>query len=131
MLAGVFLERYASKHRKRISSFSAPAKAALQLYGWPGNVRELEHKVERAVIMCDGERLEVEQLELEPPPAAAPSDHSAGLKQARRQLEERMLRQALARCGGDISATARELGIPRQQVYRLLARYRIPHRKQG
>ncbi len=132
MLAGVFLEKYASKHRKRISAFTAQAKAALQAYSWPGNVRELEHKVERAVIMCDGERLEAEHLELEAPPTALPQPAtSAKLKQARRQLEEQMLRQALARSRGDISATARELGIPRQQVYRLLARYRIPHRKQG
>lgn len=138
MLAGVFLERYASKHRKRISSFSAQAKAALQAYAWPGNVRELEHKVERAVIMCDGERLEAEHLELEAPPQAALPEGqppqpagAAKLKQARQQLEEHLLRQALSRCQGDISATARELGIPRQQVYRLLSRYRIPHRKQG
>ncbi len=136
MLAGVFLEKFSAKHRKRIINFSAAARAALEAYSWPGNVRELEHKVERAVIMCDGERIEPEHLEILPPaqsPAAMPPDPAPGLKlkQAKQQLEERMLRQALDLCQGDISATAKELGVPRQQVYRLLSRYRIPHRKQG
>jgi len=130
MLAGFFLERYASKHRKKISSFSSGAMAALQNYGWPGNVRELEHKIERAVIMCDGDRIEPEHLELSAPAVVEEAAAGFNLKQARSRLEEQMLLQALARCQGDISATARELGIPRQQVYRLLSRYRIPHRKQ-
>lgn len=132
MLAGFFLERYAAKHRKKITSFSSRAKVALQNYEWPGNVRELEHKIERAVIMCDGDRIEPEHLELAAPEAVAEETvDSFNLKQARYRLEEQMLRQALARCQGDISATARELGIPRQQVYRLLARHRIAHRKPG
>jgi transcriptional regulator with GAF, ATPase, and Fis domain len=130
MLASVFLERFAAKHKKRITSFDAAAKSALLSYQWPGNVRELEHKVERAVIMCDGARVDAGHLELapgpgEPGPTCAPSP--GRLKDAKSEIERNLLAQALSACQGDITATAKQLGIARQQIYRMMKKYKVSY----
>ncbi len=49
-----FVERYARKLGKRITSIPKETMQALQDYPWPGNVRELESIIERAVILCPG-----------------------------------------------------------------------------
>jgi two-component system NtrC family response regulator len=123
MLASVFLERFALKHKKRISGFNSESKLALINHPWPGNVRELEHKIERAVIMCDEKHIRPEHLEL----LSAPSLLSmpGNLRQARLGIERQMLEGALAQSGGDITAAARNMGISRQQVYRLVKRHGI------
>jgi two-component system, NtrC family, response regulator len=133
MLSSVFLERFAAKHKKRITAFDAAAKSALLSYQWPGNVRELEHKVERAVIMCDGARIDAGHLELaapagvagEPGPTCAPSP--GRLKDAKSEIEKNLLAQALSACQGDITATAKQLGIARQQIYRMMKKYKVSY----
>ncbi|MCU0607194.1 MAG: sigma-54-dependent Fis family transcriptional regulator [Candidatus Edwardsbacteria bacterium] len=128
MLASVFLERFAAKHKKRIAAFGSDAKAALLAHGWPGNVRELEHKVERAVIMCDGARIDAGHLELAAPPGAADKTCAPSpgrLKDAKSEIERTLLAQALSACQGDITATARQLGIARQQIYRMMKKYKV------
>src|SRR6185436_6591748 len=57
-LAAFFLGRYADENGKRIEGFSEDALAALRSHSWPGNVRELENAIERAVVLCDGSKIE-------------------------------------------------------------------------
>ncbi len=59
LLATAFVERYARKYGKQISSISKETIKTLQDYAWPGNVRELESVVERSVILCQGEILQL------------------------------------------------------------------------
>ncbi len=61
-LASFFLRRYAAENGKTIETFADDALAALLEYRWPGNVRELENVVERAVVLCDGHRIEKKHL---------------------------------------------------------------------
>src|SRR5262249_14459078 len=61
-LAAFFLRRYAQENGKRIEAFSDDALRALSGYGWPGNVRELENAIERAVVLCEGGRIELRHL---------------------------------------------------------------------
>lgn len=121
LLAGLFLEKYSAKHRKHISSLSSAAKAALMNYDWPGNVRELEHKIERAVIMCDGREITPSHLELGP--SYFEPNLSAGLNCAKADIESKMVAQALSLNDGDITAAARQLGVARQQIYRIMKRH--------
>ncbi len=62
ILANYFLRKYAQKNNRNVDSFSEEALLLLQNYKWPGNVRELENVVERAVLLCDGKKIEIADL---------------------------------------------------------------------
>jgi DNA-binding NtrC family response regulator len=63
-LAEHFLHRFARELRRRVNVFAAESLKRLQEYRWPGNVRELENTVERAVLMCEGNAIRPEDLNL-------------------------------------------------------------------
>jgi DNA-binding NtrC family response regulator len=62
MLAEHFLRRFALEDHKSINGFTDRARMKLRSYRWPGNVRELENAIERAVVLCDGEKIDDEHL---------------------------------------------------------------------
>jgi DNA-binding NtrC family response regulator len=64
-LAGYFLNGFAEKYRRNVQSISHQAWARLLAHSWPGNVRELQNAIERAVLLCKGETIEVEDLPIE------------------------------------------------------------------
>ncbi|MDZ4733301.1 MAG: sigma 54-interacting transcriptional regulator [Nitrospirota bacterium] len=63
MLARHFVKKYSERHRKTVTRIGSPTLKALASYDWPGNVRELEHVIERAVIVCQGPVLTIEELD--------------------------------------------------------------------
>ena len=62
LLAEHFLRRFALDDHKAIDGFTDRARMKLRSYRWPGNVRELENAIERAVVLCDGDKIEDEHL---------------------------------------------------------------------
>jgi two-component system NtrC family response regulator len=120
LLAKALLNRFAMQHGKRIVGFTAPALAALDAYSWPGNIRELENRINRAVVMAEGSRILPEDLQLEPSGEAAPI-HT--LKHTRSTAERELLERTLAKYGGNITKTAKELGVSRPTVHQLMAKY--------
>jgi two-component system, NtrC family, response regulator len=104
--------------------FSKAALEAMRRYGWPGNVRELQNRVKRALVLADGPSIGPAELELETPSeesGAAPSK----LKDAKEALEKEILTNALRDNNGNISKTAKSLGISRPTLYDLMSRYGI------
>src|SRR6185369_10625674 len=65
LLANHFLRRFAADNRRKIDGFSDRARAKLVAHRWPGNVRELENAIERAVVLCEENRIEEEHLPIE------------------------------------------------------------------
>ena len=73
VLANHFLRRFAEENRKRVDGFTDAARAKIVSYRWSGNVRELENAIERAVVLCEGSRLDASDLPFE----ASPEGHGA------------------------------------------------------
>ena len=121
LLAKAFLTRYAREMNPRVRGFSADALAAIDAWGWPGNVRELENRVKRAVIMADEKLVSARDLDLAEP--GEETVNALNLKAAREQSDRKVIRHALARSEGNISNTARMLGISRPTLYDLLKQY--------
>ena len=121
LLAKVFLSRFAKEMNPQVKGFAADALTAIDGWPWPGNVRELENRVKRAVIMADAKLVTAADLDLNAPLAQDPPP--LNLKAARESADRRVIRQALARSEGNISSTAKVLGISRPTLYDLLKQY--------
>jgi two-component system NtrC family response regulator len=104
--------------------FAPDALNAMTRHSWPGNVRELQNRVQRGIIMASGSRVKATDLELD---GQKPGSARAGatLKQAREQVERDMIRQALKRHSGRITAAAADLGISRPTLYELMEKLSI------
>ncbi|WP_374419116.1 PEP-CTERM-box response regulator transcription factor [Novosphingobium arvoryzae] len=121
LLARAFLTRFAREMNPAVKGFAADALAAIDAWHWPGNVRELENRVKRAVIMADGKLVSAADLDLAEPDEAG--EAVLNLKAAREAADRRVIRHALARSEGNISQTAKLLGISRPTLYDLLKQY--------
>jgi len=118
-LAGFFAEKYGQKLSKEIKGFTPEALRALNGYAWPGNVRELENVIERAVILCDAERIGSRDLSI--PIALETGGRASGgsLEQMERDYILRVLREFQ----GNQSKTSQVLGIDRKTLYLKLKKY--------
>ncbi|HSM87895.1 MAG TPA: sigma-54 dependent transcriptional regulator [Candidatus Limnocylindrales bacterium] len=130
-LAAHFLSRYTSRYGKQIRGFSPEAIERLREYNWPGNVRELDHTIERAVIMCRDDTVQVSNLGLNS------SNRSRSVNLSDMSLEEAealLITKALARYNGNVSQAAEVLGLSRGTFYRRMEKYGLyvpePSRKE-
>ena len=121
LLAKTFLARFAREMNPLVKGFATDALAAIDAWHWPGNVRELENRVKRAVIMSEGKLVGAADLDLAD--KELEDDDVLNLKSAREATDRRVIRHALARCEGNISNTAKLLGISRPTLYDLLKQY--------
>ena len=119
LLAKHFLHQYAKAMNRPVSGLSSDALAAIGAWGWPGNVRELENRMKRAVIMADGKHVTAADLDL----GTSDEPDPINLKSVRETADRKAIRHALARAEGNISNTAKLLGISRPTLYDLLKSY--------
>jgi two-component system, NtrC family, response regulator len=116
LLGQFFLQRFGAQANKTGLAFDQEALRTLDRHPWPGNVRQLENCVRRAVIMCEGKRLTVRDLEL----VSVGQEPPANLKDARENLERDMIQNALRKHSGKIAPAASELGVSRPTLYDLM-----------
>jgi DNA-binding NtrC family response regulator len=106
-------------------SISPAAAKALLAYHWPGNVRELENAIERALALCDSDKVEVEDLPAQVkerrPPELFAGAVARGLTLA--ELEREYIERVLAAEGGNKTRAAQRLGLDRKTLYRKLEEY--------
>jgi DNA-binding NtrC family response regulator len=129
-LANCFLERFSRRYGKHLTT-SPGFHEALLRQAWPGNVRQLRNLMEKLTALHPDGVLEAKDLaEDANPQELAESLSHLPWKDAREQhlagFELAYARAALARCGGNLSAAAREAGVDRKTFYALLRRARDP-----
>jgi len=129
LLAHFLLGRACDQARRRVPAFAADALWAMSRYAFPGNVRELENEVLRAVALTpEGECIRASALServaggAPPPPAALASAGPVALKDAVAATERAVIEEALGRTGGNVSQAARELGLTRPGLYKVMER---------
>ncbi len=119
-LAEFLLLKYARQYNSVAKSLSEQAQAMLMQYPWPGNVRELICQIKRAVLLAESKCIEAEQLDI---PRLV--DDKLSLKKIRAESERNALLTVLENNKGQISAAARELGVSRATMYRLLNKHEL------
>ena len=119
LLARHFLKKYAKAMNSGVTSLAPDARAAIDAWSWPGNVRELENRMKRAVIMAEGKAITAADLDL----AGDAELEPLNLKAVRETADRAAIRHALARAEGNISNTAKLLGVSRPTLYDLLKSY--------
>ena len=119
-LANHFLAMYASRYRKPTPELPSATLRKLQQYSWPGNVRELQHAVERAVILNEEPSLPPHVFDLTALESATPKDSEVGTLE---ENERDFIQRALHQHQGNITQTAKALGITRTALYRRLDKY--------
>ena len=118
-LAQLFLERFAEKYHRPLTGIAPDAAAMLTEGRWSGNIRELQNCIEKAVILSEGRELTAKDIQLEQ--AAKPVGTT--IKSVSEAEEERLVREAMERTGGNISAAAKILGVSRPTLYSKLKKY--------
>ncbi|UTM59123.1 VpsR-related response regulator [Photobacterium sp. CCB-ST2H9] len=120
LLAETFLRQFAKEYSTMASSFSEDSKQLLLRYSWPGNVRELINQVKRAALLAEGNEVRAEHFDL-------PS--KANLKQSLRNIkdeaEKDVLVAVLETHRGQVASAAKDLGVSRATMYRLLNKHNI------
>ena len=118
-LAEFFREQSNKTLGKAVKGFDSSAKKALQLHPWSGNVRELKQKIQTAVLLCEGNNITEDDLELYVEQDTSPVCYT--LKDV--QQEKERIRQALEQCGGNKVSAAKLLKIGRTTLYAKMKEY--------
>ena len=117
-LAERFISQFAEKYHRSVTGLDESAKAVLESGRWSGNIRELQNRIEKAVILSDppvipseAKNLTVEDVDVRSESGTTEND------------EERLVREAVERSKGNISAAAKMLGISRPTMYAKMKKY--------
>jgi DNA-binding NtrC family response regulator len=115
-LAMHFLKHYSAENGKTLNGFSDEALTQIANYAWPGNVRELENVVERAVVLCEGDKIESQHL----PPELGAASKRSGLPiipgSTMDELERYAILRTMESVGGSTSKAAEILGISVRKI---------------
>ena len=124
-LAEMFTVKYAERYRRPVQGITPEAAEILKTHYWGGNIRELQNCIEKAVILSDGESLTASDIELPQSRAAQNTSPAIAGNDTLEETEEKAIRAAMARYGGNLSMVAKSLNISRPTLYAKLKKYNI------
>ena len=122
-LAKMFIEKYADKYRRTVTGCTPEAVKKLLSHNWSGNIRELQNCIEKAVILSDNELLGADDIDILVPKQSGAMEMSGN--DTLEETEEKAIRAAMAKCGGNLSMVAKSLEISRPTLYAKLKKYNI------
>jgi two-component system, NtrC family, response regulator AtoC len=120
LLVENFVERLSVEMKKRIDGVSAEAMTAIMAHDWPGNVRELRNILERGAVVSTGPVIQLLDLGL---PSKAEAPPKPGTLASLEEVERRHVAAVLAHTGGNVSQSARILGIDRVTLYNKMRKW--------
>ena len=119
LLVEYFIDRYARKAGKRITTVDKKTLGLLESYPWPGNIRELQNVIERSVIVCETENFSVDESWLSQEASHGKTESQVYLSDKVAAQEKEMIEAALRECRGRVfgpSGAAAKLGIARSTL---------------
>jgi transcriptional regulator with GAF, ATPase, and Fis domain len=119
LLVEYFIDRYARKAGKHITTVDEKTLRLLESYPWPGNIRELQNVIERSVILCETDLFSIDESWLPLPHTATGSDRHSQLPRRLEAQEKNMIEEALKTSRGRVfgpTGAAVKLGIPRSTL---------------
>jgi DNA-binding NtrC family response regulator len=120
LLAEQFLFRFSQETNKKVIGFARSALDEMMLYEWPGNVRELENAIERAVVVCKGDKILPEHL-----PIFQTTATSHDADESLQAVERDHISRILDAHQWNIAKCAKILGIDRSTLYNKIKRHRL------
>lgn len=124
-LAEMFIGKYAEKYRRNVDGLSPDAEEKLKGHRWSGNIRELQNCIEKAVILSEGYMLTGNDLQLAPSGGEEQEKMEMSGEETLEMAEEKAIRAAMNRFGGNLSMVAKSLDISRPTLYAKLKKYNI------
>jgi two-component system, NtrC family, response regulator HydG len=133
-LARHFVAEFSSRNTRGVEGIASAALQALRKYAWPGNIRELRNVIERAVALCSGTILQLDDLPetLDPRGFRSPDRNTAvsttpsrglSLARAKEEAEATRIVETLKQHNNNRQRAAAELGVSRMTLYKKLHRY--------
>ena len=129
LLVSHFVEKAARRYGLQSPELSPNSMAALRQYEWPGNIRELQHVLERAVMLCQQGVINTTDLFLQAVQAVKDRPSNEGDRQLENMkledVERYLIERALLRTNGNVSQSARELGLTRMAMRYRMDKYQL------
>ncbi len=122
LLARTFFEEFLGETNRKVKGFSQQALRVMSLHDWPGNVREMRNRIQSAMVMCEHNLITPKDLGLE---KRAEPRNVISLDDAREKAEIEVIQRYLQMNNNNVSKTARDLGVSRVTLYRLINKFNI------
>lgn len=124
-LAEAFITEANARTNKHVTTMDEAAKKTLLAYPWPGNVRELKHIMQQAVLMSPDGVITEDLLMLSNRVSSPPNS----LRELKNGIEKEHYEKMLEECEGNVTSTAKSLGISRSTIYRKMKDHGIKRKK--
>ena len=124
ILVYAFIQQFSEENKKKVTKITRPAMELLTKYDWPGNVRELRNEIEKAVIICNSNTIDVNDLS-DKIGNAQHQETTLDVKigMAMDEIEKIAIQKTLIETGGNKTRAADILKIPLRTFYRMLDKY--------
>ncbi len=128
LLVSHFIEKAKQLTRKSVQDITVPAMALLMAYPWPGNVRELENTIQRMMVVCKSDSLDVQDIPTEirgseHPQTAVAHPLNQMSRESTKLIEKRVIEDALAKTSGNVTHAAKLLGVSRATMQNKMKLY--------